>query len=113
MGNKNELSLELPYIKTNFGVPSNLIIIGTMNTADRSVEALDTALRRRFSFVEMMSNASLLEFQNIDSVNLKDILSTINDRIEILIDREQNQLDKIRTNLNFDLKNSISKKVRY
>jgi len=59
-----------------------------MNTADRSVEALDTALRRRFSFVEMMPNADLLEQNEIDAINLKDVLSTINNRIEILIDRD-------------------------
>jgi 5-methylcytosine-specific restriction protein B len=109
LGNKNELSLELPYSKTNFGVPSNLIIIGTMNTADRSVEALDTALRRRFSFVEMMSNASLLEFQNIDSINLKDVLSTINDRIETLIDRDHT----IGHSYFMDLKNSEELKLAF
>jgi len=87
-GNKEELEVILPYSKEPFSIPNNLHIIGTMNTADRSVEALDTALRRRFSFVEMMPDVSLLESKEIDGINLKDVLSTINDRIEILIDRD-------------------------
>lgn len=87
-GEKNEISVQLPYSKDIFSVPGNIDIYGTMNTADRSVEALDTALRRRFSFVEMMPDVNLLESNEIDGINLKDVLSTINDRIEILIDRD-------------------------
>jgi 5-methylcytosine-specific restriction protein B len=87
-GEDNEVSLQLPYSKSLFSVPANIDIYGTMNTADRSVEALDTALRRRFSFVEMMPNVSLLESSEIDGISLKDVLMTINDRIEILIDRD-------------------------
>ena len=88
LGEANEISVQLPYSKTLFSVPANIDIYGTMNTADRSVEALDTALRRRFSFVEMMPDVSLLESKEIDGINLKNVLSTINDRIEILIDRD-------------------------
>jgi DNA polymerase III delta prime subunit len=87
-GEANEISVQLPYSKALFSVPANIDIYGTMNTADRSVEALDTALRRRFSFVEMMPDVSLLKSNEIDDINLKDVLSTINDRIEILIDRD-------------------------
>ena len=87
-GEANEISVQLPYSKALFSVPANIDIYGTMNTADRSVEALDTALRRRFSFVEMMPDASLLENNDVEGINLEDVLNTINNRIEILIDRD-------------------------
>ncbi|TDP02196.1 McrB family protein [Flavobacterium sp. 245] len=83
-----KLEITLPYSKKKFSVPSNLYIIGTMNTADRSVEALDTALRRRFSFTEMMPQYSDLEQIAFNNFNLKDVLKTINKRIEILLDRD-------------------------
>jgi 5-methylcytosine-specific restriction protein B len=88
IGMANELRIVLPYSKERFGVPSNLYILGTMNTADRSVEALDTALRRRFSFVEMLPKPELLKDKEIEGVNLKTLLEIINERIEVLVDRD-------------------------
>lgn len=88
VGNAEELQLTLPYSKTRFGVPANLYIIGTMNTADRSVEALDTALRRRFNFEEMLPNHEILEGKEIGGIALDQLLSVLNKRIEILLDRD-------------------------
>jgi hypothetical protein len=88
IGEEEELSVKLPYSKEDFGIPSNLFVIGTMNTADRSVEALDTALRRRFNFTEKMPNPDILEDKEINGINLSEVLKTINDRIEVLIDRD-------------------------
>jgi 5-methylcytosine-specific restriction endonuclease McrBC GTP-binding regulatory subunit McrB len=87
IGASNEIKVKLPYSKKEFGVPSNIDIYGTMNTADRSVEALDTALRRRFSFVEMMPESQVIaakSFKDFDRVNT---MLTINKRIELLLDR--------------------------
>lgn len=88
IGAINELRVKLPYSKREFGVPKNVDIIGTMNTADRSVEALDTALRRRFSFVEMQPNPNILLNSEYQDVNLKQLLETINQRIDVLIDKD-------------------------
>ncbi|MCB9589648.1 MAG: AAA family ATPase [Polyangiaceae bacterium] len=87
LGEKNEIIVELPYSHTLFGVPANLHLIGTMNTADRSVEALDTALRRRFKFRELPPKPSLLHFE-IEGVRVDELLATINRRIEKLRDRD-------------------------
>jgi hypothetical protein len=87
-GAKNELSIKLPYSKKEFSVPLNLDIYGTMNTADRSVEALDTALRRRFEFKEMMPDYDVIETEEVSGLKLSVVLKTINERIELLIDRD-------------------------
>jgi len=89
LGKGEALEVILPYSKEKFGVPPNLYIIGTMNTADRSVEALDTALRRRFSFEEMPPNYELKELKyKIFGHNAYDVLQTINKRIEKLLDND-------------------------
>lgn len=87
LGEEFELTVRLPYSTNDFGVPANLYIIGTMNTADRSVEALDTALRRRFSFVEMMPKPELLS-SNFFGLDLQQVLRSINERLVVLKDRE-------------------------
>ncbi|MCV3427331.1 AAA family ATPase [Campylobacter sp. IFREMER_LSEM_CL1904] len=89
IGEKEELRVRLPYSGEEFGVPKNVYIIGTMNTADRSITSLDTALRRRFEFIEMMPNAEELEKSKYKDVNLKKLLEAINTRIEYLLDREK------------------------
>src|SRR5690625_7427278 len=85
----------LPYSKDKFGVPNNVYIIGTMNTADRSVEALDTALRRRFSFTEIPPCTNvILEHGKANNgiaegIDLIELLDTKNNRIEKLIEKDK------------------------
>ncbi|ATV69119.1 McrB domain protein [Fusobacterium pseudoperiodonticum] len=86
-----ELKIRLPYSGEEFGVPKNLYILGTMNTADRSIALLDIALRRRFNFIEMPPKYDLLkekiEVEN-DKIELRELLKAINNRIEFLLDRD-------------------------
>ncbi|MFN8117110.1 MAG: AAA family ATPase [Bacteroidia bacterium] len=90
-GKPEALEVILPYSKEKFSVPDNLYIIGTMNTADRSVEALDTALRRRFNFIEMAPNLRVVEQKAVGEISgaqLSKILSTINKRLEKLLGKD-------------------------
>ncbi|MEI6270106.1 MAG: AAA family ATPase [Methylococcaceae bacterium] len=87
-GTDEAMDALLPYSQETFTVPDNLYIIGTMNTADRSLALIDTALRRRFDFIEMMPKPELIKDINIDKINLQEMLETINNRIEALYDRE-------------------------
>ena len=88
IGADEEIRLKLPYSQELFGVPSNLYIIGTMNTADRSIALMDTALRRRFHFEEMMPNSSLLKNLVVDGIKIDNLLEVINKRVEYLYDRD-------------------------
>ena len=94
LGEAEALTVKLPYSKNqDFGVPNNLYIIGTMNTADRSLALMDTALRRRFDFIEMMPQPELIKDKDnrpieINGVKIQEMLKVINQRIEALYDRE-------------------------
>lgn len=88
IGNKYQMKTTLPYSKESFGVPNNLYIIGTMNTADRSIALLDTALRRRFDFEEIMPGPELLGGKVVEGINLQTLLTRINERITNKYDRD-------------------------
>ncbi|ELZ5939647.1 AAA family ATPase [Providencia stuartii] len=87
-GMPNAMSLQLSYSRAHFSVPANVDIIGAMNTADRSLAMMDTALRRRFDFIEMMPDLSLLSDIKVKGIELEPLLERLNSRIEALYDRE-------------------------
>ena len=89
LGQYDEAMITLSYSKEEFGVPDNLYIIGTMNTADRSIAQLDTALRRRFEFIEMMPDPKHGKIStDMEGVKCQELLAVMNERIHFLLDRE-------------------------
>ena len=94
-GAKEAMEVILPYSNKSFGVPNNVYLIGTMNTADRSIALMDTALRRRFQFIERMPDVTVLRKMGADKIRVKGVeldvalmLECMNKRIEFLFDRE-------------------------
>lgn len=88
IGQHEGMKVKLPYSQQSFGVPDNVYIIGTMNTADRSIATIDTALRRRFRFTEMLPDASILEGIYVEDISIQEMLKKMNKRIAVLYDRE-------------------------
>ena len=82
------MKAKLPYSQQSFGVPDNVYLIGTMNTADRSIATIDTALRRRFKFKEIMPDENVLKGVRVEDISIKDMLFRMNQRITLLYDRE-------------------------
>lgn len=94
-GTTSELSVILPYSKETFTIPSNLSFYGSMNSADKSIAAIDLALRRRFKFTPLAPDSAVLlseleiagvDARNLDGIDLIKLFDTINARIEILLD---------------------------
>lgn len=88
VGQVEGTSVKLPYSQKMFGVPSNVYLIGTMNTADRSIATIDTALRRRFQFKEMQPDPNVLDGIFVEDISIKDLLTRMNLKISVLYDRE-------------------------
>lgn len=88
LGAKEELRAKLTYSSQGFGVPNNVFIIGTMNSTDRSIAMIDTALRRRFRFISMTPDSSVLEGVSVEDIYIPYVLDIINERLNVLLDRE-------------------------
>ncbi len=86
---KRGVTVTLPQSKEPFTVPPNVFVLGTMNTADRSIKLLDTALRRRFAFIEFMPDATLLRGAKVGDLDLEAFLEELNRRIAKHVDREK------------------------
>ncbi len=88
IGAQEEMHVKLPYSKKDFGVPQNVYLLGTMNTADRSIALMDTALRRRFDFIEMLPNLNAVADIKVGNIHIQRLMEVMNARIEALYDRE-------------------------
>jgi 5-methylcytosine-specific restriction endonuclease McrBC GTP-binding regulatory subunit McrB len=88
LGAEEQITLKLPYSQKTFSIPKNVHILGSMNTADKSIASIDTALRRRFKFIEVMPNITLLEDVEIEGIEVNELLRRINENIEKYHDRE-------------------------
>jgi 5-methylcytosine-specific restriction protein B len=88
VGQSEGMMAKLPYSKKPFGVPDNVYLLGTMNTADRSIATIDTALRRRFQFKEMQPDPNVLDGIYVEDISIKEMLSRMNQKISVLYDRE-------------------------
>lgn len=88
VGKPEGMTARLPNSQKPFGVPDNVYIIGTMNTADRSIATIDTALRRRFLFREMLPNPQVLADVMVEDLSISAMLNRMNQRIAVLYDRE-------------------------
>jgi 5-methylcytosine-specific restriction protein B len=86
---KRGLTVQLPQSGDSFSVPPNVLIIGTMNTADRSIHLLDTALRRRFQFIELLPDIELLEGASVGALALDAFLGGLNDEIRKRFGRDK------------------------
>ncbi len=86
--NDNGAWVTLPGLSERFGVPDNLNVVATMNTADRSIAMMDVALRRRFRFQECAPEPHLIEPANVGAIELPKLLQRLNDRLEYLLDRD-------------------------
>ena len=107
LGCKDATHALLPYSQTPFGIPENVYILGTMNTADRSIATIDTALRRRFAFREMLPDPSVLKGVFVEDISIEALLETLNKRVAALYDREHTIGHAYFT----DLKENSSKEV--
>lgn len=91
IGAKEELRTKLTYSGAAgdemFGVPNNVYIVGTMNSADRSIALIDTALRRRFTFFEYTTDSTLLS-EDVEGINIQNLVQMMNSRIEFLLDKD-------------------------
>ena len=88
IGQAESATAKLPYSKKTFGVPNNVYLLGTMNTADRSIATIDTALRRRFQFKEMQPDPDVLAGISVEDLSIKNMLIRMNQKISVLYDRE-------------------------